>query len=449
MPKLRMNSPAFALMLLLGLNLLNYADRSVLSALEAKMEPDLLGAGDPNAKTKMGSLMLAFLVTYMVLAPVFGILADRWKRWWIVGLGVIGGGVASFGTGLSPMMAPIGVGIFSAFGAAVLMRALVGVSESAYGPAAPTLISDLFPMERRGRALAWFYLAIPVGSALGYVYGGLVGSWLGWQWAFYLLLPPAIVLGVLAMCMPEPRRGASDGGGSQTHKSLRAMWSDALALFKIKSLVWNGIGGIAMTFAIGGLAFWIPRYLALRMNAPGVNTVDERILADVNIKFGAITVVAGIAATLLGGLWADKLRAKYGGAYLSMSGWAMMLGFPAFLGVLWLPFPWAWVMLALTVFLVFLNTGPTNTALANVTQPSIRATAFALNIFFIHALGDAISPMLIGAVADARQKAGEPEVLAIQWGFGLVAIAMVIAGIAWLVGARWVQADTEAVSGRK
>ncbi|MFO0491256.1 MAG: spinster family MFS transporter [bacterium] len=428
MVKGRVISPVFALCLLLGLNLLNYADRSVLSALEVKIEGDILAPGDPYAKTKMGALMFAFLVSYMLLAPVFGILADRWRRWWIVGLGVIGGGLASFGTGLAP-----------AFGVMFLMRALVGVSEAAYGPAAPTLISDMFAVDRRGRALSWFYLAIPVGSALGYVYGGLVGGMLGWRWAFYLLLVPAVVLGVICFFLTEPKRGQSEG--VEVKPLGRAIrFADVWALLRIKSLFWNFAGGTAMTFAIGGIAFFMPRFICSRLSPTGV--IDDALLSRVNVLFGGVVVVTGLVATLAGGMLADKLRTRFPGAYLSMSGTAMLLGFPMFLGVLFAPFPMAWVFVGLTVFFVFLNTGPSNAAVANVTHPAIRSTAFAVNNFVIHVLVAAICACLIGFVADVRGKLGDTPAVALQWGFGLVGLAMLLAGVFWLIGSRTLAADT-------
>jgi hypothetical protein len=125
-----------------------------------------------------------------------------------------------------------------------------------------------------------------------------------------------------------------------------------------------------------------------------------------------------------------------------MSGTAMLLGFPMFLGVLFAPFPMAWVFVGLTVFFVFLNTGPSNAAVANVTHPAIRSTAFAVNIFVIHLLGDAISPGLIGIVADVRGKLGDTPAQALQWGFGLVGLAMLLAGVFWLIGSRTLAADT-------
>jgi MFS family permease len=446
-PRGRVLSPATALMLLVGLNLLNYADRSVLSAVLGPLGDAVLSPTDPDRKFKLGALSSAFLIAYMLLAPAFGLLADRWKRWWIVGLGVIGGGLASLGTGLGGW---ITMGVLAPFWFIFIMRALVGVSEAAYGPAAPTIISDLFPQSRRGIALSWFYLAIPVGSALGYVYGGLMLRVASWQWAFAGLLPPALLLGAVCFFLAEPRRGQSEGGGEGgapaaapvTRKLSRA---DYLTLLRTRSFVWNCAGQTAMTFAIGGIAIFMPLFMTAKRATPGLKPEAlTRLAADTNLVFGAIIVVSGLIATLAGGWLADRLRPRFPGAYLTTSGVAMLIGFPLLLGVLFAPAPWDWVCLALCVFFVFLNTGPSNTALANVTHPAIRSSAFALNIFVIHALGDVISPPIIGALADWRRGLGDSDVAAFQWGFCVVAVAMLVAGVCWLIGARWLAQDTQA-----
>ncbi|MBL0871753.1 MAG: MFS transporter, partial [Phycisphaerales bacterium] len=200
------SSARWALVLLLMINLFNYIDRYVLAAVLPEIQkeffPPVNGVVPEDANTKMGLLATAFLVTYMVAAPVFGFLADRWRRWAIVGLGVI---VWSIASGLS--------GIATAFGVLLMMRIFVGIGEAAYGPTAPTIISDLFPVEKRGGVLAWFYVAIPVGSALGYILGGLMLKVHSWHWAFIVTLPPGILLGVLCFMMKEPRRGGVGGVG--------------------------------------------------------------------------------------------------------------------------------------------------------------------------------------------------------------------------------------------
>src|SRR5207302_446226 len=124
-------------------------------------------------------------------------------------------------------------------------------------------------------------------------------------------------------------------------------------------------------------------------------------LDNVNITFGAILVVAGLSATLLGGIAGDRLRNRFPGSYFLVSGVAMLVGFPLSIAMLYVPFPWAWGCIFLACFCLFFNTGPTNTILANVTHPAMRASGYALNILIIHAFGDVISPLVIGAITDA------------------------------------------------
>lgn len=420
-----------ALILLMGLNLLNYMDRTVLASVESAIEPEFFKKGDSSAGFWMGLLATAFLVTYMVLAPFFGLIADRWRRWWIVGLGVIAAGLASAGSGWA-----------GTFGVLLLMRALVGLSEAAYGPAAPTLISDLFPIERRGGALAWFYMAIPVGSALGYVYGGAMLSATGsWRPGFHWLLAPALLLGAFCFFMREPARGSAEPGQPAQRK---AKWVDYKLMLKTPSLLYNCAGMTLMTFAVGGMSFWMPRFFKERL-APTSTLSSADLLNEVNRSFGLITVVAGIAATLTGGYLADRLLKKYPGAYLGMSGVAIVLGFPMFIGVLYAPFPYAWWCLAGAIFFIFLNTGPANAALANVTHPAVRSSAFALNIFVVHALGDAISPPLIGAIAGKAPAWFGTTTTAggLAAAFLIVGIAMIAAGVAWMMGSRHIAHDTK------
>jgi MFS family permease len=158
-------------------------------------------------------------------------------------------------------------------------------------------------------------------------------------------------------------------------------------------------------------------------------------IGSVNMIFGAITVVTGISATLLGGIAGDRLRGKVRGSYFIVSGAGLLIAFPFFLLMLVTPFPYAWVFVFLAEFFLFFNTGPSNTALANVSHPSVRASAFALNILFIHALGDAISPPIIGAMNDRFDKNMNP-------GFLVVGAMMLVGGLIWLLGARHLDRDT-------
>ena len=215
-----------ALFLLLAINLFNYIDRQVLAALEPDIRATFFASDDVNAMTKTGLLGVAFFVTYMVSAPILGLLADRISRWLIIGVAVILWSLASGGSGLA-----------ATFSILFTTRIFVGIGEGGYGPAAPTILSDLFPIETRGRIMAIFCAAIPVGSALGYVIGGLVGAHLGWRWAFYLVTPPGLLLGLLCFWQRDPRVTA----GHLTQKSPRRSIRDYLNLFRTRSYLINCI----------------------------------------------------------------------------------------------------------------------------------------------------------------------------------------------------------------
>ena len=399
-----------ALALLLGINLFNYIDRQVLAAVEPSIRATFFAPGDINAMAISGTLGSAFLVTYMLSAPALGLLADRFSRWIIIGVAVILWSVATGASGLA--------GTFSAL---LITRVCVGIGEGGYGPAAPTVLSDLFPLEVRGRILAIFCAAIPVGSALGYVLGGLIDNHLGWRWAFYLVAPPGLFLGLFCFFQRDPRVGA-DGVRPERY---RATLEDYLTLARTRSYVFNCIAQTAMTFAVGGIGFWVAAYLKFRGQPPSATPI-----------FGVVIVVAGLVSTLLGGWLGDRLRSRYPGSYFLVSGVGILVAVPLFVAMLFTPFPFAWVLMFASVFFMFLNTGPSNTAIANVALPKIRATAFALNILIIHALGDVLAFPTLGFIAGHT-----------NWtiAFLFVAVVMLVSGVFWLFGVRYLAADTAAV----
>lgn len=414
-PQAPVRGARLALALLLAINLFNYMDRYVLAAALPAIQKSLLPLAGPNDKALMGLLTSAFMISYMIASPLFGWLADRTSRWLLIGVGVVFWSLASGASGLS-----------ATFGLMLLTRCFVGIGEAAYGPAAPTVISDLFPVQVRGRVLSWFYMAIPVGSALGFVLGGTIAdSSLGWPWAFYLVVPPGLLLGLICFFMPEPPVGLVDAGSAVP--SRRVGFRDYLVLLHTPSYLLNTAGMTAMTFALGGIAAWMPDYIHVYREQPDLGKISS--------IFGGIVVLSGLTGTLTGGLLGDWLRGRFPGSYFLVAAVGMFVGFPAFLAVLYTPFPWAWGLIFLACFCLFLNTGPTNTALANVTHPAIRATAFAVNIFIIHALGDAISPPLIGAITDAADKD-------MNVGFLAVSAMILVSGVAWLGAVPFLARDT-------
>jgi len=400
-----------ALFLLLAINLFNYIDRQILAALEPDIRASFFAAGDVNAMAKTGLLGDAFFVTYMISAPVLGLLADRFSRWVIVGIAVILWSLASGGSGLAPTFAIL-----------VATRVCIGIGEGGYGPAAPTILADLFPIETRGRMMSIFYAAIPVGSALGYVIGGLVGAHFGWRWAFYLVTPPGLLLGLLCFWQRDPRVTAHH----LVQEAPRRRLTDYLGLFRTRSYLINCVAQTLMTFVTGGLGFWVPAYLRYRSQSPSVGTTI----------FGLITVVAGLGATLFGGVIADKLRSRFPGSYFWVSGVGMLTACPFFIATLYIPFPAAWVAMFFAIFFLFVNIGPSNAALANVSLPAVRATAFAVNIFVVHAFGDVQAFWLLGYIGGHAN---------MHVAFLFVSGIIFLSGVAWLIGVKYLPADTAAV----
>ena len=221
--------------------------------------------------------------------------------------------------------------------------------------------------------------------------------------------------------MRDPPRGQADTAHALA--PTRVNWRDYRILLRTPSYVYCTLGMAAMTFAIGGMQLWMPYYLGTYRHVP----------EDPATVFGAILAGTGLGATLLGGIVGDKLRPRFPGSYFLVSSVAMLLGFPLFLLALKAPLPWLWVCIALACFCLFFNTGPTNTILANVTHPSMRAAGFALCIFVIHALGDVISPVIIGIVSDKYD---------MDRAFLVVGVMFLVSAGFWLCGIRHLGRDT-------
>ncbi|HSI37208.1 MAG TPA: MFS transporter [Tepidisphaeraceae bacterium] len=451
-----------SLVLLLTINLFNYIDRYILAAVEPELRKEFFpqAAGGPavsakdelaRAMSSTGWLATAFLISYMVTAPLFGAIANRMSRWVLIAIAVTVWSLASGASGLA-----------ATFTLLLITRCFVGVGEAGYGPAAPALIAELYSAKHRGFIMALFYMAIPVGSALGYVFGGLitakmdgVGGIHGWRWPFFLVVLPGIALAVWAFVMRkhEPARHGSriaDVGsrieGEPTRSEIRNPKSEIkrfslrqyLSIFKIPSYTLDTAGMTAMTFAIGGFSFWLPAYLVDHAHVGGDGASPKEVLSAVNFKFGVIMAVCGITATLAGGWLGDYFKRHFSGSYFVVSAAGILLSALFIVLMIHTPFPAAWVWLTLAVFFLFLNTGPSNTILANVTSPANRAQAFAVNIFVIHALGDAISPPILGQLVGKY-----------SWNAALylVVAVMVVASALWLWGAVYLKRDEARAAG--
>ena len=406
-----LNYRRYALGLLLAVNLLNYIDRQVLFAVFPLIKIDLR-----LTDTALGFLGSAFMLSYLLFAPLFGWLGDHFSRTRLASGGLVVWSLATALAGFAP-----------GYRTLLAARATVGVGEASFGTVSPGLIADFFPKERRGRILSWFYVAIPVGSALGYLLGGVLGQRYGWHAAFLLVGVPGLLLAIPVALLRTPPRGGDDASLSGSGGKASAGYA---ALFRNRSFVCNTLAMAAMTFAIGGLAQWIPSFLYR------IHSLD---VAKGNTLFGATTVLAGITGTLAGGWLGDIWQKRSGKGYLLLSGWGFLIGTPFAVWAILAPgLTTCMAAMFMAEFFLFLNTGPLNTVILNVTNPAIRAMAFAVNIFFIHALGDAVSPSLLGWLSDRWE---------LRSALLITPLAMVIAGLLCFACGRFVVQDMKQAEG--
>jgi len=391
--------PAFILAILTGLNLLNYMDRTVLAAVLPRVQTALT-LDDFHG----GALATAFLIGYFATSPFFGTLADRAPRLRtrLMTIGVLVWSLATFLSGRA-------VGFWSMLGA----RALVGVGEASYSAVAPTLIDDVSGADEKGKKLAIFYLAIPVGSALGYLLGGFLETQFNWRGAFYAVGIPGAVLAL--SCLLVEDRGAR----SAKPKPRTPLLAMLAPLLRQRVYVRGVLGYCAQTFALGGFSYWAPKY------------IHDRYAMDLdraNYVFGVILVVAGIVGTGIGGAWADRRalgleRTPAAISHLRVCGISALLGAPFALACVLSNTPFGFFAFIFVCECgLFLSTSPINAAILQSVPIELRTSAMALSVFAIHMFGDLWSPPLVGAIADHAT---------MRTGMLLLPAAILASGVIW------------------
>jgi MFS family permease len=391
-------SPAAILWILTGLNLLNYLDRILVAAVGPRIK-DALTLSD----TEFGFVGNAFMVGYFLTSPIFGSLGDRGRRKGLIALGVAIWCVATAATGL-----------VTTFAMMLAVRFVVGIGEASYATLAPTIIDDLAPPARKNKWLSVFFVAIPVGSALGYVIGGMLEKRIGWRHTFWAAGLPGIVLALSCLLLDEPERTST---APRTSTSM----SDVRAIFRLPRYAWAVIGYVAYTFALGGFAFWAPTYLYRRFGME---------LEAANSTFGTILVVTGLGATFAGGWIGDRWRPGSDRTVVNLALCAITAAAGAVLAAIALLLPSStgfFVGIALTEFALFLSTSPINVVLLGAVPSELRATAMAASIFAIHLFGDLVSPPLVGAISDATGSLGGAMLI--------LPVAIALGAIAWWRGA--------------
>jgi len=389
--------PRTALLLLTSLNLLNYADRNVLFAVQPLVQDEF-----HLTKTQLGYLTSAFLGFYMIAAPFVGPLADRYSRKLIIVLGAV------FWSGLTLLTA-----VTHTYTELLIRHTLVGVGEATFVTIAPTFVADLFSEEKRGRILGVFYLALPVGSAAGYLLGGSLAPHHGWRFPFYIAAAPGFLVALAVMFLKEPERGQFDTLKETPERAT------VLGLVRNPAFLTATLGMAAMTYSLGGIQQWMPQFLY---------SDRHYSLESANFLFGIIIVVDGILAALIGGWLGDYLLPRMKSSYYFVSAASMLLGVPAMIVALFVKGPVMVPAIFVAAFFLLLNTSPLNAAVINSVDGHIRATALAVNIFVIHIFGDVPSPTMMGWIADRRS---------LQAAFVLPIIAMVISSAILFYGMKF------------
>jgi MFS family permease len=377
----------FAFTILLIINILNYADRYLLPAVLPKIQKDF--GLTPFQEGLLGS---SFLFVYAIATLPVGVLADRSIRKNIIALCV---GIWSVATALA--------GFTSNFLQLFTVRSILGIGEAGYAPASLSLLGDLFSKTRRGRILSYWSSGQLIGAAFGLTVGGLIADAFGWRYAFFIVGIPGLIAAFLAWRMFEPARGAFDGeednaGETLTtpaHASLaKDFWGSIKKLRQIPTYWTLVVAQVFSFFTIGGTTFWMPTYV--------VDTFHLSV-SQAGLIAGGVVVGSGLIGTVAGGWLADFAQRRRPEGRLLVAALGFLLGTPLVLIALsihTLPLFIA-VFVVAGIFLTFC-VGPLNAVIQDVIMPGMRATALGLALLLAHLLGDAASPLVIGAIASAH-----------------------------------------------
>jgi predicted MFS family arabinose efflux permease len=395
---------ATALVLLTALNFINFIDRYILPGVQELVKRDFSLSDE-----RIGALTFWFFLTYMFAAPLTGWLGDRYPRKPLIVLAALFWSASNLFTAT----------VHSYFSLA-LRHAALGIGEASFSIYAPALLADFYPEDQRNRVLTIFYTAIPVGAAAGYALGGALGGRFGWRVPFFASAFPGILIALLILFLvKEPQRGATD---IKPRNQKRPTAISPLSLVRNVPYLYATLGLAMVVFSLGGISFWIPSFLQRRVGYSP---------ATAGLIVGALTVFGGLGGTTIGGWIAQRwLRTNYRALYL-VSAWSALLTVPpavlCFFGPRFAVVPG----LAFALFFVFLGNGPLNAAIVNSVPAAIRATAIAVELFLIHALGDAPSPRIIGLVSDHTS---------LGTGLGVTLLSLLLATLLLFLGARNLEA---------
>jgi MFS family permease len=364
----------FALAILFAMNLLNYVDRYSFFAAGSHIQADLQIRDDA-----FGWLGSAFMIVYTIISPPMGWLGDRYNRKLL-----LAGGVGLWS------LATVGTAFSTNYSHMFFWRALLGVGEASYGVIAPALISDLFKVKDRGRAMGIYYMALPVGTALGYMLGGTIADRMGWPAVFFVVGLPGLLAAAAGLLISDPGRGASEAGPT-AGRSARPTLHDYLEIVKTPTFLYNTAGMAAVTFATGAVAAWGSTFY---------QRVHGLSATDAGQWIGVLLVGAGVIGILLGMFLPDLLLKLTKRAYLVLAALAVAGAVPlGAAGILDSSYRSSLGFLFGASILMSMVLGPCNTVTSYVVPANRRAAGYALFIFLIHLFGDISSPIILGWIS--------------------------------------------------
>jgi len=372
---------------------MNYIDRGLISSLNVNIIKDF-----NITNTESGIISSSFMVGYLIFSPIFSYLIYKYNRILLIILGLAVWCISTFLSGFSYSYIPM-----------ILSRLFVGVGEAAFSAISPPMIDSLSPKESSSRWFSAYFLAIPVGFALGFLYGGLIESNMNWHYSFIIESIIMLVLSLLLLCFRNFDKNNLGNNEQDSDSELIVEQTQTLSLCnKIRKILFNKIYIYALlsyifyTFVIGSYSFWGPNYVIKTYNVSELNA---------DYIFGSITISTGIIGTFLGGYILDKHKQK--GRLIVATKIviiSLVISLVLCMGVFCVNNIIGFVILLTIGQLgLFFITGPINSIFiwsvedkkhTNKLNNEIKSLACAICTMCIHLFGDVPSPILVGFIQD-------------------------------------------------
>ncbi|MBZ5528273.1 MAG: MFS transporter [Acidobacteriia bacterium] len=377
---LRKHSPAFALTLLFAVNFLNFFDRNLYGALVEPIRHEW-----SLSDAQVGWLGTAFTLLYAVVGVPFGRLADRWRRTWILSLGLAAWSLLTAASGLA-------WNFFSFF----VTRLSVGIGEASCAPAANSLLADYFPARRRGLAVSIFMLGLPLGLFTGTFFSGHIAASYGWRAPFFIACVPGLLLAGFVLLLAEPRRGSAESAPSPVVAPAPAAISGSpyLRVLRIPAMRWIVLSGALLNFNSYALATFLPAFLMRYHGLP-----IARAAAITAVVLG----LTGLPGLLLGGWISDVAHRWRTSGRLLLAAAALLLCAPLIYLSLLSPAGSVTlfaVLMAAGFLLSYIYYSGVYTAIQDIVPADLRGTAVALYFFGMYLLGGSFGPVVTGRLSD-------------------------------------------------